>query len=40
MKENGTFYHESKKTLAGGAQAALILESIAVPTPILHPTPA
>lgn len=40
MKENGTFYGESQKTLAGGAQAALIPESMAAPTPTPDPAAA
>lgn len=40
MKENGTFYGESQKTLAGGAQAALIPESITAPAPIPQPAAA
>lgn len=40
MKENGTFYGESQKTLAGGARAALIPEGMAAPTPTPAPYPA
>lgn len=40
MKENGTFYGESQKTLAGGAQAELTAESIAAPAPIAYPAAA